>query len=71
MFKTVTIRKGPLWGTLWTFGSQKAFLEIDPKDKQGDKIRRIFAHWVVVYLGSFLKIIELARILGLCTFPRL
>jgi hypothetical protein len=36
--------------------------------KQGDQIRRFFAHWVIVYLRHFLKNTEVAHIAGLLFF---
>jgi hypothetical protein len=35
--------------------------------EQGDQIGRIFAEWVIVYFGKFLKITEVVKIRLLCT----
>jgi hypothetical protein len=37
---------------------------------QGDQIGRIFANFAVVLLGLFLKMTEVAQIIGLIFFPR-
>jgi hypothetical protein len=36
--------------------------------RQGDQVGRIFAFWVIVFFGQFLRIIEGAKVVGLLLF---